>query len=336
MSSGRFFLVCVSSSLLAVSFACGGEEVKPELPPILGTLELPISHRSSGTAPQDATRVEIGTAEIRIDGETALKLENGKALQADVQSGMLPALKGKLGSKRVLAISTHAATPYITLAQVMNTGLSGAAREIAFKVRKQGTNTDTGWLVVKQNHFITTAEDSKFAEGDLPAWDLFTKVWEDAVDACQVSQRGDCGYKPLAKATGGKLDLMLRARGTGLALRFRQTGVPVPTPEEAAAAAAAAKPKKVEMLDGIKGAAAAEEVPPEPSNEHVFTLRADQATVSPSPVSGIMKTVCGSMTCPAVVDADNLSMSGRVISLIGAAYPDGTAEPKLAWVLSTK
>lgn len=329
-------MVCVSGCLLAISAACGGEEVKPDLPPILGTLELPISHRSSGTEPQDATRVEIGTTEIRIDGETALKLENGKTLPADAQGGVLTALKGKLGSKRVLAISTHAATPYVTLAQVLNTGLSAGAKEIAFKVRKQGTNTDTGWLVVKQNHFVESAEDGKFAEGDLPAWDSFTKVWEDAVDACQVSQRGDCGYKPLAKATGGKLDLMLRARGTGLALRFRQTGVPVPTEAEAAAAAAAQKPKKAEMLDGVKAAPAAEEVPPEPSTEHVFTLRADQATVAPSPVSGIMKTVCGSMACPAVVDADNLSMSGRVIALIGAAYPDGSPEPKLAWVLPGK
>ena len=194
-------------------------------------------------------------------------------------------------------------------------------------MRKPGSNTDTGWLVVKQNRFVTSADDGKFDESALASWDSFGQVWEDAVDACQASQRGDCGYKPLAKAQGGKLDLMLRARGTGLALRFRQTGVPTPTE--------APKPvkKAAEMLDGIKGAPAAEEVPPEPSTEHVFTLRADQATVTPSPVSGIMKTMCGSQACPAVVDADTISMSGRVLSLVGAAFPDGSPEPNLAWVL---
>jgi hypothetical protein len=199
-------------------------------------------------------------------------------------------------------------------------------------VRKPNSNTDTGWLVIKQNHFIESAEDGKFQESELPAWDMFTKVWEDAVDACQSSQRGDCGYKPVAKAAGGKLDLMLRARGTGLALRFRQTGVPTPAPGEPPKPAK----KAVEMLDGIKAAPVAEEVPPEPSTEHIFTLRADQATVTPSPVSAIMKTACGAQACPAVVDAEPLGMSGRVLSLIGAAYPDGTSEPKLAWVLSSK
>ncbi len=309
---------------------CDGEEVKPDLPPILGILELPISHRTSGTEPQDATRVEIGTSEIRIDGEPALTLENGKVPAAEVQSNIITKLKTKLGSKRVLAISTHAATPYATLAQVMNTGLSAGAKELAFKVRKPNSNTDTGWLVIKQSHFIDSADDGKFQESELASWDMFAKVWEDAVDACQTSQRGDCGYKPLAKAEGGKLDLMLRARGTGLALRFRQTGVPTPTE--------APKPVKraVEMLDGIKGAPAAEELPPEPSTEHVFTLRADQATVTPSPVSAIMKTACGAQNCPAVVDAEPLGMSGRVLSLIGASFPDGTTEPKLAWVLPGK
>ncbi len=318
----------VASSLAA----CSGEEVKPDLPPILGILELPISHRISGTEPQDATRVEIGITEIRIDGETGLMLENGKVPAAEVSGNILTKLKTKLGSKRVLAISIHAATPYATLVQVMNTALSAGAKELAFKVRKPNSNTDTGWLVVKQSHFIDSAEDGKFQESELASWDMFTKVWEDSVDACQTGQRGDCGYKPLAKATGGKLDLMLRARGTGLALRFRQTGVPTPPPGEEP------KPvkKAVELLDGIKGAAPAEEVPPEPSTEHVFTLRFDQATATPSPVSAIMKTACGGQSCPAVVDAEALGMSGRVISLIGAAFPDGTSEPKLAWVLPGK
>jgi len=339
MSFERFFLVDFRAVLVGgllgsavlVGAGCSTEEVKPDLPPILGTLELPIAHRTSGTEPRDATRVEIGTSEIRINGETGLMLEsNGKVSAAEVQGNLLTKIKAKLGEKRVLAISTHAATPYATLALVMNTALSSGAKELAFRVRKPGTNTDTGWLLIKDNRFTASAEQASFQEQELPPWDSFTKVWEDAVDACQASQRGDCGYKPLAKAEGGKLDLMLRARGTGLALRFRQTGVPVPTE--------APKPvkKAVEMLEGIKAAPAAEEVPPEPSTEHVFTLRADQATVTPSPISGIMKTVCGTQSCPAVIDAEPLSMSGRVIALIGAAFPDGAPEPRLSWVLSSK
>ena len=34
-----------------------------------------------------------------------------------------------------------------------------------------------------------------------------------------------------------------------------------------------------------------------------------------------------------VLDAEGISMSGTVLSLIGAAFPEGTPEPKLAFVL---
>ncbi len=323
MSVRCFFLLCLTVSGVV---GCDGQTKKPDLPPMLGILELPISHRTSGSEPQNATRVEIGTSEIRIDGEPVLTLQSGRVPATDVQGDVLTKLKAVLGSKRVLAISIHAATPYATLFHVMHTGLTSGAHEVAFRVRKPGSNTETGWLAIGQSHFVDSADEGHFADGDLPPWDTFTRVWEDAVDACHLSQRSDCGYKPLAKAEGGKLDLMLRARGTGLALRFRQAGVPPPVD--------APKPvrKAAEMLDGIRAAPAAEEVPPEPSNEHVFTLRADQATVKPSPVSGIMKVVCGAQACPAVIDAESLGMSGRVLSLIGASFPDGTPEPRLAWV----
>jgi hypothetical protein len=168
------------------------------------------------------------------------------------------------------------------------------------------------------------------------SWDKFTAVWEESLDACQSGMRGgDCGYRPLTKATGGKLDLMLRVRGSGLALRFRQTGAP-PPPEPV-------KKPKAELMDGLKGAkkanaaAAEEEAPPEPATEHVFTLRGEQAAEVPtSPVSAIMRPMCGSVSCPAVLESEGISMSGTVISFIGAAFPEGAPEPKLAWVLPKK
>jgi len=142
--------------------------------------------------------------------------------------------------------------------------------------------------------------------------------------------------------------MMLRVRGGGLALRFRQAGAspakPVDAGVDAGAVAKAdegsrkrrkrrAQPKE-ELLDGIKGAPrAVEEAPPEPSTEHVFTLRADQATVADSPISGIVKPLCGSARCPVVLDAEGISMASQVIALLGAAFPDGTPAPQVAWVL---
>jgi hypothetical protein len=324
----RFPLSLLLAVCAAPLTACSTEEPKVEAAPALGVLELPLAHRNADSAPAGAVRVEVTPSEIRVEGESVLKLENGKIPAAEVSGYELPKLKAKLTGKSALAISTHAATPYATLARVMQTGYAAGAREFAFQVRKPNTTKDTGWLVVKQNHFTESAESGKFEESDLVSWDSFTKVWDESLNACQSSSRGDCGYAPMAKAEGGKLDMMLRVRGSGLAVRMRQTGVPE------AAEKPAEKPKpKVEMLEGVKGAAPAEETPPEPSTEHVFTLRADQATITPSPISGITKPVCGSQTCPVVFDAEGISMTVHVLSLLGAAFPDGTPAPKVAWVL---
>ncbi len=327
-------MVPVLAAILAVSACTKGEEVKPEAKPILGTLELPISHRNGGSEPGDAARIEIGTGEIRVGGETVITLENGKIPAAERNGDILPKLKEKLGGKSVLAISVYAASPYGTLARVINTGFESGARTLAFKVRKPGSNTQTGWLVLNQSHFTPTSEDGKFSDALMP-WEKFSAVWEESLGACKAGmQGGDCGYSPMGKAEGGKLDMMLRVRGAGLALRFRQTGAP-PKPEPV-------KKPAAELMDGVKGkkridaaaaaAAAAEE--PEPSKEHVFSLRAEQATELPtSVVSDITKPVCGSVSCPAVLDSEGISMSGTVLSLIGAAFPDGTPEPRLAWVM---
>jgi hypothetical protein len=316
--------------LAALSAGCGeSEAAKTEAAPILGVLELPLANRHGGSAPAGAARVEVSPGEIRVEGETVVKLENGKVPPAEAAGYVLPKLKDKLGGKSALALSVHAAVPYATLARVMQSGFEAGAKELAFQVRKPGTQKDTGWLTIRQNHFTDTPENGKFAESELLPWDSFAKRWDESLSACQAASRSDCGYAPLAKAEGGKLDMMLRVRGSGLALRMRQAGVPD------AGLKPADKPKKpkVEMLDGIKGAPQAEEAPPEPSTEHVFTLRSDAATATPSPISGITNPVCGSQSCPVVLDAEGISMTVHVLSLLGAAFPDGTPEPKVAWVL---
>ena len=332
--------------VLALVLACSKEEVKPDTAPKLGTLELPTSHRIGDSEPSDASRIEIAPSAISVDGEQVITLENGKIPAAERSGYDLPKLKAKLGGKRTAALSVYAAVPYATLARVMHTALGAGASELAFKVRKPNSTSQTGWLIIKKNRFVESAEKANLDESELVPWDSFAKVWEESLAACQMSTRADCGYRPLAKAEGGKLDLMLRVRGSGLALRFRQAGAPAVAADagtdagEASAKLASkskkTKKKRAEMLDGIKAAPVAEEAPPEPATEHVFTLRTDQATTDPSPISAIVKPVCSGMTCPVVLDAEGISMSIQVLSLLGASFPDGTPAPSVAWVLPPK
>lgn len=344
--------------LLVAAFsgaACNkGDEVKPDMTPRLGLLELPSSHRTGDPEPTGAARVEITQSEIVVDGLQALPLDNGKIPVAERAGFDVPKLKEKLAGKKAVAVSVYAAVPYATLARALNSAVEAGVSELAFKVRKPNASNQSGWVDLKNSIFIKSAEVAAFPESQLLPWESFTNSWDESLDACKSSTRSDCGYKPLAKAEGGKLDLMLRVRGSGYALRFRQAGAPPPaaadagvgsdTDKTASAEKTAAKKAKKdkgkkkhgksEMLEGIKAAPAApEEKPPEPVTEHVFTLRTDQATVDPSPISGITRPVCGSVSCPIVLEPEGVSMSSQVIALLGAAFPDGTPAPLVAWVL---
>lgn len=316
--------------------------------PRVGVLELGTAHRIGDPAPAGPAHIEVSPAELVVDGEPVIALENGKIPSAERSGYEIPKLKAKLSGKQSLELSVHAAVPYATLARVMFTGSEAGIKEVAFKVRKPNSTNQVGFIDVKQLQFIKSPDASEFAESELVPWDSWTAVWDDSLSACQAAgPKADCGYAPMAKAQGGKLDLMLRVRGTGYALRFRQAGAGDAAPADAGTAAAAApdakkkkkdkKKKKAEMLDGIKAAPEApEEEAPEPSHEHVFTLRTDQATVDPSPISGIVKPLCSSIVCPVVLDVEGISMSGQVFGLLGAAFPDGTSAPKIAWVLPPK
>ncbi|MDB4971875.1 MAG: hypothetical protein JWN48_216 [Myxococcaceae bacterium] len=345
-------LLLLSAALALSLAACSKEEeVKPDLTPRLGLLELASSHRTGDPEPSGAARIEITQSEIVVDGVQALALEGGKVPVAERAGDELPKLKAKLAGKKSIAVSVYAAVPYATLGRALNTAVAAGVAEIAFKVRKPNASNQSGWLTLRNSRFVASADDAKFGESALLPWDSFAKTWDESLDACQSSTRADCGYKPMAKAEGGKLDMMLRVRGTGYALRFRQEGAPPAAATDAGVAAddkaekADKKSKKKdrkkhgksEMLDGIKAAPSApEEAPPPPSTEHVFTLRTDQATIDPSPISGVTRPVCGAVACPVVLEPEGVSMSSQVIALLGAAFPDGTPAPNVAWVLPPK
>ena len=327
----------------------GKEEVKPDPTPRLGVLELPIAHRTDDALPAKAAQLEITPTALLVDGDEVLSLDKGKLPASELAGYDIAKLKRTLAGKPALAISVYAATPYATLARVLHSAVSAGIDGVTFRVRRPNATSKTGWLTIPRSRFTASADEAKFPETELLAWDSFGSAWEESLAACQVSAKADCGYRPLSKAQGGKLDMLLRVRGTGIALRFRQAGAAPQAPAGAAlheqiapdgGRKAKDKPKRrkrAELLDGVAGSAPRDEQPPPaPSTEHVFTLRGDQATADPSPITGIVRPVCGSVSCPVVVDADGVSMSGQVLGLLGAAFPDGAPAPSVAWVLPPK
>jgi hypothetical protein len=70
-----------------------------------------------------------------------------------------------------------------------------------------------------------------------------------------------------------------------------------------------------------------------PATEASFQFRATEALTNPSPVSATLKPLCGTSACGVFVTAEKTTLFVRVASFLGAAFPDGTPAPIVAFEL---
>jgi hypothetical protein len=322
--------------------ACGGEKPveapKIDIPP-LGVLELPVSLRSGDPAPSDARKVEVSQTGIRVDDQPLLVLENARVPVAERQGDEITKLKGALQSpaKPAVALSLHASLPYDTAALVIHTLKAANVSQLSLQVRKPGASTTAGWLGLKSYQTTPrTDEEVAMPQVEAHSWDAFTAAWQAIHDACRGAQTGSCAYVPSNMAKGGKMQLVLHASGQGVNVNFFRVGI---SPEQLAAEAEARKAEQAKAKeDVVQGRAKQTDVAQEllegdPASEALFQFRDREALASPSPVSAVMKPLCGTRACGAVVRAEGNTLAVRVVSLIGAAFPDGAAPPILAFEL---
>lgn len=338
MTHRSCFLVAV---LVGVALGCGKDDGKgadAPLPPALGVLELPVSLRTGDPAPGGSYKVEANPSELRVDGKVIVPLTDGRVPAAEQQGGVVGALKSAFGGGRAeLALHLHSTLPYETTALVLNTAASAGVRNASFQVRKPGGTPDTGWIAVKG--FSTTPRTDQ--EVPLPAvtprkWDDFTVAWQAVYDACRMARTGSCAYVQTNVAQGGNLKIVLHASGRGVNLNFHRVGF---SAEELAAEKQKRESelgeKKRAFLDGRMKQLdlEAELLEGDPATEALFQFRAEEALNLPSALSSTLGPLCGTGACGAVVSADSNTLMVRVMSLIGAAFPDGTPAPSLAFEL---
>jgi len=332
------------AALLAVQalVACGGKSAEgpaAPLPPALGVLELPVSLRTGDAAPTDTRNVDANMSEIRVDDQIVVKLDNGKPPAAEQQDGVLTKLKATLQSPPhgTVALSTHASLPYETLALILNSASAAGMHKLAFKVRKAGGSTETGWLVATA--FQTTArsyDEVAMPSVDPRTWDEFAKLWQTMHDSCRSSKTGSCPYVENSIATGGNLRMELFASGSGVNLNFYRVGL---SPEQLAAEEQKRKASlaghKEDFLQGrmAKSDLEKEMEEGEPATQALFQFRVQEATDPPSVLTEVMRPLCGTKACGVVVTGDSNTLSARIISIIGAAFADGSAAPVLAFEL---
>ncbi|MFT3756492.1 MAG: hypothetical protein QM769_11210 [Pseudoxanthomonas sp.] len=275
--------------------------------------------------------MEVTPGEIRVEGENRDHAGERQDPAAETSGYILPKLKAKLTGK---SATRHQRSRRHALRHAGARDRYGVwSRRPRGVLPSSQAQHDQGHGLAHHRARATsprTRITGSSADTDLLPWESFTKVWDESLNACQSSSRADCGYAPLAKAEGGKLDMMLRVRGSGLALRMRQTGAPE------AADKPAEKPKKpkAEMLDGVKAAPqaapSARPSPPASTCSRCAPIRPRRcprlSAASPSPSVAARPVAV-------VFDAEGISLTVHVLSLLGAAFPDGTPAPNVAWVL---
>jgi len=339
--------------LVSGALACGGdkpaEETPPPSGPIVSVLELPVTLRSQGAAPSDAANVEISTNEIHVGGQNVVTLASGFVPEADRQSGQIPKLTKALsaGPHGAVSLSVASGAAYETVLLTLATAKAAGVSKVAFQVRAPSATT-AGHLVLEAFDVKprTNSEANQTFAGLSPRpWTDFSTQWDAVGNACKSSPTGSCAYKPEKIADGGELKIVLHAAGQGVNVEYFRIGpLPEPTeaaePEKSAKGAKKKKPakkkgKKVEMIDGVPGPkdVVDEALNAPPATEALFQFRAQEAVANPSAVTATIKPVCGTSACGVVTQSEKATPFVRVISLLGAAFPDGTTAPQVVFEL---
>lgn len=328
-------------SLAGAGVACGGSpEAAPPAPPAapaLGPLELPVSLRTRDAAPSDCYTVELTPGELRVGGVAQLELHGGRFALAGVLSGVASKLDAVWTRplRSCVTIGAHASVAYQTLALVLASASRAGISRAAFQVRKGGATPELGWLAPAS--FGVTVPKAELSLPGVRArdWDEFAKNWQHMNETCsRTSQTGGCGYVDSRVASGGSLQITLRAAGQGASLEFARVGL------SEAQLAAEAKQRKATVAerreDVAQGRARRTDVEKDlvdgaPANQASFQFRASETLSAPSPLGAVIEPLCATTPCAAVVAAEPTIPVARVLAVIGAAFPDGTLPPALAF-----
>jgi hypothetical protein len=342
MFSRTIRAVCLLGLVAGSAAACGKKEDTAAAPsgPIVNVLDLALSARNSGTAPSDAYDVEVASTAINVGGQQALTLTDGVVPPAERSGDIVPKLKDALAKTphANMILSVSSSVPYSTAALVLSTAKAANVKSVSFKVRPPGSQSNTGFLTL-DNFSVRpkTKNDEDVAIPGAPTrpWSDFTSQWDAVQSGCRGAPSGNCASKPESIADGGNLRTTLYAAGQGVNVAFYRVGAPPPPP-----AAEPEKPaKKGKGKDKGKGkkdknfdpVAEVEQAPP--ATDATFQFRAQEAVAASSAISETTRPVCGQTACGVAVQGEKATLFVRLLSLLGAAFPDRTPAPAVAFEL---
>jgi hypothetical protein len=334
----------VVASAIAVGFGCSDEKTLPPAAATeadtwkpVGDLALPVSLRSRDADPVEPRMIEATDEGLRLDGELVIPLSKGRVAPADRALGIIPKLEPRLQSpaRATVALRMQANLPYETVALVLSTARKVGMSNASFRVRQVGATQRLGWLTVPTYVMSSKADDLPPITA-VPAkrWNDFTDNWQAVYDACRTAPSGDCAYVTGNAAAGGTLKLELMASGRGVNIDFFRRGLNAAqeAKEEKQVARMLAK-KKEDFLQGrlSHDDLVAALLLGDPSTYALFQFRYQEALKAPSALSKTMAPICQTERCGVVVTADSITPLVNVLSMLGAAFPDGTPSPAVAF-----
>ncbi|HEX4352930.1 MAG TPA: hypothetical protein VHZ95_08455, partial [Polyangiales bacterium] len=192
----RVFPPILFAFVCAAFLGCGGKKEATEAPPsgpIVGTLELPISLRSSGAAPTDFHDLEVSPTEVHLAGQPLLTLAPGAFVApADRQGQQVPKLTAALTKTphARIGLTVASAVPYETIALLLATAKAAGVRSVSFKARPPGSTSATGWLSLDALDVRpkSKSDDDVAISGIAKRpWSDFSSKWDDVQNACRAS-----------------------------------------------------------------------------------------------------------------------------------------------------
>jgi biopolymer transport protein ExbD len=299
----------------------------------LADIELPVSLRHKDSAPTNPRTVEATDEQLRLDGNVVIGLERGRVAKTDIADGTIPKLEAMLRSTTAstVAMRLQANLPYETMALVLSTARKVGISNAAFAVREVGAGKTVGWLNADGYVMSSKADDlPPITAVPLKSWNDFTNKWQPTFDGCRTAPNGNCAYVTENVAIGGTLKLELFASGRGINIDFFRRGLnPVQEADEEKMRAQVLARKKEDFLQGrISHDEMVEAILlGDPSTYALFQFRYQEALKSPSALTKTMAPMCHSERCGVLVTGDSVVATLNVISMIGAAFPDGTPAP---------
>jgi hypothetical protein len=303
----------------------------------LQDLELPVSLRLGDSAPSDERRIEATDQQLRLDGEPIVALVKGRVPKTEWSDGTIPKLEAKLRSpaRSTIAMRLQANLPYETAALVLSTARKVGMVNAAFQVRETGAATKTGWIQVSGYVMSSRADDvPPITAVKARSWNDFTSNWTATFNGCRTAPTGNCAYVNDNFAQGGTLKMELFASGRGINIDFYRRGLSAQQEvEEDKARARILSAKKEDFLQGrISHDDMVEALLlGDPSTYALFQFRYQEALKGPSALSRTMAPMCHKDRCGMVLTADSITNMLNVLSMIGAAFPDGTPMPAFAF-----